>query len=270
MTGPATDAELAGVDRWLDRVLKLEPPCDLVLDTNALLAVASLHDVSNAIEKTSEPSWEAAALANEDVRYLLQRAQDTLLLGWVMHERKTRTFLLGHEAMTLLPKRVPPEEGKFEDLYTTIFVHFTLDLVLSGWTLINDTEDLDKGISGDSRDDLAVAVAVANRIPLITFEGNSKTGSYERDYSGKLKIRGKATGRGADVYTPGEYLDHLGIDRDAAREAFRQRFDELAPGWLADLTGLAKENLKEVGLYLALVLSRRWWPELRPRGSLNH
>lgn len=259
ITGPATAEELAGVDEWLARDIKLEPPADLVMDTNVLLAIASLHDVLEEVEKSSAASWEAAALESDDIRYLLQRAQDAILLAWTLHERKLRPFLLAYEAKELLPRRVP--EGLTEkNMYTTIVVNFVFEHVLSDMELATDEEGLDKDIVGDARDDLAVAVAVVNNIPLITFEGNSKTGSFDRKRDGELKIRGKAKSRGAQVFTPGEYLDHLGIDRAAARDAFVRRFNELAPGWLAQFGGHAKTNMKEIGLYIYLVLKRQWWP----------
>lgn len=89
-----------------------------VVDTNVLVEVHSVHDVTDA-----RPRDEAKRWAN---------ARDSLLLAIHFHETRATTYSI-HEIAEVMQARVPPTVRTPEGLFAGLVAHFVADRVLNGW-----------------------------------------------------------------------------------------------------------------------------------------
>jgi hypothetical protein len=206
-----------------DDDFRLEGTCACVLDTNVLLELYSIHDLTKLyaaeFEKHGETAEERAL-----VLYRRQRAAYTLGLAIALHERSFTTFQLGGESLRILSDRVPPDEDSLEAIYVQLFLYYVKDYCLANWNPVTD-EKIDEGVKGNACDDILLNIARVNRLSLVTNEGSS-----ERGLDDTHGMRGLAKTAGVQVFTPFEYLGTLGVPFPDASirfaDCFRKRQDE--------------------------------------------
>jgi hypothetical protein len=180
----------------------------LVLDTNVMKEILSIHDLSREIKTAG---GGAAALQSHKVSHRIARAKYSTLLGWVCSVRAWNTLSLLDEMLEVLVRDVPPEERQAVNTAATqILIHFVKELILRKWTLATDT-DVPKTIRADEADDTLVSLAAREGVPLISNEGNSPDGIRDTNARGKPNIRAKAKTAGVLVFTPEQYLQRESI-----------------------------------------------------------
>lgn len=200
--------------------LKLDSQCTCVIDTNVLLELYSIHDVSQLYDRLHAAHGDAAEFLPE-VSYRRTRAAEALQLAVALHETSATTFVLVNEGIRLLTARVPPAVRTVELIYTQLFVQYVKDYALSNWRIATD-EELDLTARREECDDLLLGIAHTNGIPLITNEGNSPSGIDDG-----RGLRGRGRAQGVAVFTPGEYVRQLQLNMPPAIRAFADRFKGL-------------------------------------------
>lgn len=224
--------------------LLLAHSCSCVFDTNVVLELYSLHDLTRLYNQKHAVHGETTEDLPE-VMHRRERAADTLALAIALHETQAQSFHLVSEALALLEKRVPHDSSTFERAYTGLFIHYIKDYCLADWGHIS-WEELGVGVTGDDCDELLLDVARANTLPLITNEGN-KVGGIDESHG----LRGRARALGVRVYTPGEYVATLGVAFPAASQAFANRFKNRQSEYLAkrphDDHEFVREHLMAIG-----------------------
>ncbi len=178
----------------------------LVLDTNVLTEVFTQKDLEDAAERAGSPEQ---GLQDPEVDYRINRIRYTTILVWVCSLRKWATASLLHEFMRILDRRAPPDAKTLDVAFTKMIIHFVRDQVLAGWTMANFTE-VPEDVASDEADDMLLALAIREVVPLITHEGHTIEGIRDTN-KGKPNLRGKAKTAGVEVYTPHEYVEKLGI-----------------------------------------------------------
>jgi hypothetical protein len=193
----------------------------LVLDTNVMKEILSIHDLSREIEGAG---GGAAALQSPKVAHRIGRAKYSTLLGWVCSVRSWTTLSLLDEMLEILTRDVPPDERSSVNTGATkILIHFVKELVLKNWTLATDT-DVPKTIRGEEADDALVSLAARERIPLISNEGNSPDGIRDMNARGRSNIRAKAKSAGVLVFTPQQYFQRESIVVDLEARNFLRAY----------------------------------------------
>jgi rRNA-processing protein FCF1 len=194
------------------------PSPTVVVDTNVILDVHSCHDVTEAFDKHF-PRLKRASMNHKEVTYRLARAKESMLLALYFNKTVTTTYNLHDEPIVLLTSKVPPAPTggvSWESDFTTYFVHFVKDRVLSKWTIAMPTERGNE--SKDEADDALIAYALTNNLPLITNEGYRKSGIFDDG------MRAKAKQAGVHVFTPKEFCKGK-IDETEVIEDFFRRFE---------------------------------------------
>ena len=207
-----------------------------VVDTNVMLDVYSCHDLSGQYDKGED-------VAGPNATYRRARARESLLLAIYLHSIRATTYGLHHEVPRMLTQMVDPESSKtLETNFTTLFLHFVKDEVLSGWDArcvidwdkgdANDAgEDgfswWDQGLKGDDADDRLLLLAKETQVPLITNEGFGVKGVKNR------KLRKRAKAEGVVVFTPEEFYRGK-LDEDAETRAFLKSFANRAPRYIEE------------------------------------
>ena len=91
-----------------------------VVDTNVILDVVSLHDLSQTYERLG-----ADGVDTPDAVYRRSRARESLLLAIYFHKAKAVTYSLHSEPVAILTTKVDPtSEDALETHYTKLFIHF--------------------------------------------------------------------------------------------------------------------------------------------------
>lgn len=165
---------------------------DLILDTNVLLEIFSVHDIED-LGTAPDP---------KKLAYRRARARDSLLFAWLCHERGLVTASLKMEAYERLVENVPPgEDGPLRVAYTKVFIWYVRDHVLSGWHPGFLAAVDDSGMSGAARDNAYLEATRADGLSLITNEGNGLMGPRPTDNRGRLNLRGRAEAAGGSPST---------------------------------------------------------------------
>lgn len=226
-----------------DEDFRLDGHCACVLDTNVLLELYSIHDLSKLYAEEFEKHGETAGeLAR--VLYRRKRAAYALGLAIALHERSLATFQLGGESLRILQERVPPGEDSLELAYVELFLYYVKDYCLADWSAVTD-EKIDEGAKGNACDDNLLNIARVNRVALITNEGSSQHGIDDTH-----GIRGRARSAGVPVFTPAEYLGTLGVRFPEASIRFADRFRQRQDDFLAVRQHNDHEAVRE---HLALI-----------------
>ncbi len=169
-----------------------------VIDSNVLLELYSCHDIARAPQDAKQ--------------YRIDRARDSLVLAIYLDQVRATTYGL-FEAIEINRQRVPPGpvadagERSYELLFTTMFVWFVKDHVLTRWQPIA-ARDHDK-LRSNAADRHLEDFAYEHRKPLITREA---------------KLAKRARARGVEVYSPREFWEGR-LDVTNAGQRFLRRFD---------------------------------------------
>lgn len=202
-------------------------PPDLVLDSNVLLLIWSIHDLTKEAEKAekAEKAGAGSGALPAGLENRRQRAQDALMCAMACERDGLATGSLKSEPLRIIQERVPPGDHSLDAYYVQVFWHFVKDYILPNWHcgLFNAVND--RQLSGDACDDEYLRVAQENGLPLVTDEGNSPDGIRETTNRGKRNLRGKAKDAGVQVFTPGEFWQARGLDPAEAKRVFFDRFD---------------------------------------------
>lgn len=199
-----------------------------VLDTNIILDTHSCHDLTSKIDEL-HPMLGDGALDDEAVTFRLERARESTLLAIHLHRAGATTFGLQSEMVRILARNAPPSElaRKFETAFTTVFIWFVKDRLLSGW---NHTVPKKPGTeAGNAADKALVAAAKERGVPLISNEGYSHTGAVDDT---KL-IRRCAREEQVAVLLPREYYGGK-INEAELIEGFLMKFSRLAPSYIEE------------------------------------
>lgn len=193
------------------------PNANLILDTNVFVQLYSIHDLSEAGSKGN--------LQDPEFLSRRRRMREALLFACLCHRDGLATGSVLNEPLRILLSRVPPEVDTLETYYTTAFIHFVQERVLSAWQVgwLNDYDDT--SLVGTRVDDLLLEAARKEGLPLVTDEGNTKDGIRPEG------LRKKAIAAGVDVYTPGEFLALHKLDAARAAAEFFARFDAERPAY---------------------------------------
>jgi hypothetical protein len=185
-----------------------------VIDTNVLVDLYSWHDYLRHIEQ--KIAWVLANPKLDDPITVMRRARagEALLLAIYLNKIRAVTFSIS-EAVTMMGVLVPANaKGSAPLNFTKTFIYFVVDELLSGWTQQMQVTDA----RSNAADDLLLAYAKENSLPLITNEGYSPTGI---DHRKRMRKRAMAVGvtlvRAADFYRDE-------IDERAEADAFLDRF----------------------------------------------
>lgn len=198
-----------------------------VLDSNVVVEIWSIHDLTKVYDDAHALS-PAAAAADPDVRYRRQRIADGLRLAVALHETSAKTFVLIDECIRLTEERVPPTASTFEREWIQIFSHFVKEHVLPRWDTPGEP-GLDANIRGDDCDDLLIEAARINNVPIVTNEGVTSAGIFER----RNNVRVRARAAGVQPFSPAEYVAHLKFEIEPALRAFEHRFVAELPAYVA-------------------------------------
>ncbi len=173
-----------------------------VVDSNVVLELYSIHDIARA------------PAASKQAR--VDRARDSLLLAIYLDQIGATTYSLS-EAIEVTRQRVPsdtrPEEGDrfYELLFTTFFIWFVKEVVLSRWNVIAAKEG--DPLRSNAADRHLEDFAHTHKKPLITNEA---------------KLRKRARERGVDVYSPRHFWDGR-LDVAKGSQRFLRRFAAESP-----------------------------------------
>jgi hypothetical protein len=222
----ATQRERDASDPGADDAYTLDGSCRCVIDTNVLLELYSVHDLTTLYTAEHGRHGDGAEhLAS--VVYRRRRAAYALALAIALHEKAQTTFQLGGESLRILEKRVPPDSDSLELAYVQLFLYYIKDYCLTDWNSVTDA-NIDAGAIGDACDDILLNVARVNTLPLITNEGNNVEGVDDSH-----GLRKRAIDSGVRVYTPREYLAELGVAFPAASMRFAERFHQNQDRYIA-------------------------------------
>jgi len=194
---------------------------DAILDTNVVLDIQSIHDMTAAYERLGTADLDAPHLV-----YRRARARESLLLGMYLHTAKATTLSLHSEFIALLTRVAPPTAKGGVSLgveFTTTFSWFVKDYLLPDWNMNIPTEP--GGERGNAADAALVALARQASVPLITNEGYTAAGIVDE------KLRKRAKEAGVEVFAPREFYDGK-MDETAETEAFLERWASEAPRYL--------------------------------------
>jgi hypothetical protein len=163
---------------------------DAILDTNAFIETATLLDLNRAVTDGSDKNTRLFRWA---------RRRDALLLSIILDHQKIQTFGL-HEAHRKLGDLIEPQDaGVDPDHDFLVFhLHVVKDRVLTGWE--HHVPMPPETVDGTRVDNVLVATAQHNALPLITTEGLTADGIVDRG------MRKKAKKAGVPVFTPGEFI----------------------------------------------------------------
>jgi hypothetical protein len=222
-----------------------DAPFSGVLDTNVLLDIFSCRDLTNEYDQVDFSVDSPASV------WRRARTRESLLAAMYLHKVRATTFSLQNEALDKLTAIVPPEEECFEMHYTTLFIWYVRDYLLSGWNaqaaapvagsgwhtilspellakvpelLMPGHAELAKPTSNRA-DAWHIAYAKQHSLPLITNEGFKATGYAP----GKIAKRARA--QGVTVLFPKDVYAGK-VDERAEAEAFLARFRKRAPEYL--------------------------------------
>jgi hypothetical protein len=135
------------------------------------------------------------------------------------------------------PDVAKPGDGKFTGAFTTIFVNFVKDHVLSGWNS-GSNEGVGLGLRGTALDNLLLDLAKRAGLPLITNEGYSESGVAN------IKLRGKCVVQSVPVFIPRHFW--IGkLDPNVEGVRLLQRFDTLASPYLAAAPDRLRPHLQK-------------------------
>jgi hypothetical protein len=222
---------------------------DLIVDTNVLLQLYSVHDLTAAYARADSESDSAFVHRRE-------RTRDALLFALLCDSEGLATGSLRNEPIRQLTSNAPPEGQDFETVYTQLFIWFIRDHVLTNWVPGFIREIDDTAMRGDACDDEYLALARNNELPLITDEGNTEAGLREVTRNGKRNLRGRAHDAGISVFTPGEFWRVRGLDPVVASKSLLERFDRQRPKYVAsrpfddDGIDAALDTLRSLLVYL--------------------
>jgi hypothetical protein len=222
---------------------------DFVLDTNAFLDIASIHDVAPFLGLEASPRGRLARasglildvtpfIAGRCVtsdepsdRYRITRAAAGALLAAAFHEHGCRTLQLRGESFDKLTESAPPFRAAIDGVagFPQIVGHFLMDYVLPRWRAHAPT--IEEAVASTACDDLLLGAAIELAVPLVTNEGWGPSGASDGD---RRKLRRKARDAGVAVFTTDEALNYLRVDRGALAQAFMMRLRSAIPNFLSN------------------------------------
>jgi hypothetical protein len=216
---------------------------DLLLDTNVMLDASSLADVFKSAEVPFFKSGDA--WQSRQFQYRRQRARHATVLLWVMAERGLVGGLLGREYFDMLAKLSPrPQPGKDATLYvfTVGWVNVVKEMLDRRGLLIGALHDVQHHARGGKADAELLAQAQKEGLPLITNEGHTVDGYADVKGSGERNLRGLCRDAGVSVFSPQEYLQHLGVDVALECDRFLKALEH--PLMLTYLNSVGKKSYR--------------------------
>jgi hypothetical protein len=220
--------------------------CDVLVDTNVVLETLSVGDLlregqrqgarhedwlghawrsdnENYGHQSGEAAWRSVGL-----QYRLRRARASLLLAWALCERRIPAGMLGSEVLIKLLNLSPAASRQRCSLrvdgtgfaITAGIVNVIRPMLISRGLRLNALTAVEHSASGEDADDELLAIAVRDKLPIITHEGLTDRGLSDRKRNKKLNLRGRCHESGVPVYTAEEYLALLAINTAQAGATF--------------------------------------------------
>jgi len=249
------------------------------MDTNVAVEFYSFYDLMTEGDRheTSEQVLQSPAAA-----YRAARSRDTIMFGWFCHINRVEARVLISEALSVLLRAVPPErKSDPNNALLKAILYFVKDRVLPRWQITKYRDEPD-GLRGNAADDWLLSKAAEEGLALITNEGSTVEGVFDRYRDGRLNLRGKAKERGVPVYTPGEFLQLKEFNPVENGHAFAQSFQAARPRYLqgrADKRAADEALSHLLGLYRYVLFGevderyqdspRATWPPLPPIPSTH-
>jgi hypothetical protein len=186
---------------------------DLLIDTNVMLDATSFADVFKSAElpffKPGD-AWQSRLF-----QYRRQRARHATILLWVMAERHLVGGILGREYFDMLAKLSPrPKAGEDATYYvfTVGWANVVKGMLDRRGLQIGALTDVNHRARSGKADAELLAQAKNEALPLITNEGHTVDGYSDTKASGEVSLRGLCHQAGVSVFSPEEYLQHLGVN----------------------------------------------------------
>lgn len=201
-----------------------------VVDTNVLVDLYSWHDFHEHFERmVTWASSDPVRLDDAQSRMRIARAREALLLAIRFHKLRASTFSIS-EAVRVVTRSAEFSNGKplgdderaYREAFIKTFLWFVRERLLAGW----DAKMLTTDAKGNDADDLLLAYAKENSVPLITNEGYTATGINRKNRMQRL-----AKEAGVTIVKAVEFCRDDIDSQDEAR-AFLRAFREETPRYL--------------------------------------
>jgi hypothetical protein len=225
----------------------------LVIDTNVLIDVHSCHDYTLPLDKALEEHGEAGAW-QPNVQFRGYRARAALLLALYLHETGATTYGSHGEFLEKIVALVPPapdEPGgrNWELDYTSQFIYFVRDHVLTGWN--HTTPAVPETERGSAGDQWLVNEAARLKVPLVSNEGLRTDFTLDPKRRGIRKMADEA---GVQVLIPRKVFAGK-MDEHRSSERFLQRFTDEAVRHVRGRTDQLGRMLQMMQRYYHTLLS---------------
>lgn len=162
-----------------------------ILDTNVFIEIISVYDLNKAVTDNANA---------KTVRHRWERARSALLLSLMLHDQHATTLSL-REGERRLGELVSPGQKMGVDPdhdFVVFHIHVVKERLLSDWTSVFPRPP--ETVFQEHADDLLLATAQRNRLPLITNEGWGVHGVFDRG------LRKQAKAAGVAVFTTSEFI----------------------------------------------------------------
>lgn len=214
----------------------------LLVDTNVVLEYMSFGDLFREGDKHQDPGEQVlfgerldevrrrrraeSAWRSPAHRYRQLRARSSILLMWMLSERRIIAAMLGKEVLDILEKVSPLPSAKTPLLadansyaMTTAIVQAINPMLIRRGLYLGALTEVNHRARGNRADAELLRLAKRDDLPIVTNEGYTLAGLSDFKPDGSKSLRGLAHDAGVKVYSPREYLDDMRID--SARESER-------------------------------------------------
>jgi hypothetical protein len=177
---------------------------DTLVDTNVMMEVYTVVDLLKLGDELGSPE---AARRSSKYMWRQERSKHSTILAFHLAQQRRVVGILGNEVVAQLEKlagKPAPGEDGTSYILAAALVRVVRECVLipNGWRE-GGLIEVDHSKVGTPADGELLRVAIADKLPLITWEGFTETGFSDNPRS----LRNRAKAAGVEVYTPREFLD---------------------------------------------------------------